>query len=320
MKTTLIASAALAVSLVFVAPQAALAGCADFQVTGQDLSLRYDPFSPAPIARAFTVRVKRVDSTATAVRFLLADTDASGGAPRIGSGPADYDIRWSRDASKQVLVTGAEQPNATNGALIHFGSGPTGDIVTETFHFSLPAGQDAAAGDYYEALEARFVCYSGDSIIGSPDFIHGAGLAIDLEVPRKISTYVGAAGVRRGEIAFGPLSPSGGTTSRNLVVTAQSTVSYDIGVASRWGRLQRRQDDAYGLDYTMKLSGIAVGAGASISCARTPAPSGRAHTFQVDLDQAQAGRVPAGNYTDVVTLTFTPRSGLSTASSCAAQL
>ncbi|KAI9877122.1 MAG: hypothetical protein M1823_007157, partial [Watsoniomyces obsoletus] len=49
------------------------AGCAEFQITGQDLSLEYDPFSPAPIERAFTLRVRRVDSSATAVRFLLAD-------------------------------------------------------------------------------------------------------------------------------------------------------------------------------------------------------------------------------------------------------
>ncbi|MGH7018937.1 MAG: hypothetical protein ACREEY_03605, partial [Brevundimonas sp.] len=200
MKTLLLAASAV---LALAAPQVAAAGCADFQITGTDLSLQYDPFSPAPIERSFTLRIRRIDSAATAVRFLLADTDSPAAASRIGTGPGGYDIRWNRDTSRQIFVGGAEQPNATNGALVRFGEGPSGDVVTETLRFSLPAGQDAPAGDYYEALEARFVCYSGDQMLGSPDFQQGAGLAVDLNVPERISTYVGAAGIRRGEIAFG---------------------------------------------------------------------------------------------------------------------
>lgn len=317
MKKLLLAAAAFAA---LAAPQAAVAGCAEFQITGTDLSLSYDPFSAAPVERSFTLRVRRVDSMATAVRFLLADTDSPAAAPRIGTGPAGYGIRWNRDTSRQVFVGGAVQPNATNGALVHFGEGPSGDVVTETLRFSLPAGQDAAAGDYYEALEARFVCYSGDQMLGSPDFQQGAGLAVDLNVPERISTYVGAAGVRRGEIAFGPLDSTGGVASRSLVVTTQSTVPYDIGVAAKWGRLQRRDGDSYGLNYAMRLSGIPVQAGSALSCTRTPAPSGRAHPFQVDLAQDQAARIPAGGYTDTVTLTFTPRAGLSSPDGCSGRL
>ncbi|KJV40315.1 hypothetical protein [Brevundimonas sp. KM4] len=320
MKRTLIAAAALATFLVVAAPQAALAGCAEFQITGQDLSLEYDPFSPAPIERAFTLRVRRVDGAATAVRFLLADIDSPAGAPRISSGPGGYDIRWNRDTSRQVFVTGAEQPNATNGALVQFGDGPSGDLASETMRFSLPAGQDASSGDYYEALEARFVCYSGDQIVGPSEFQRGAGLAVDLNVPERISTYVGAAGVRRGEIAFGALDPTGGTVTRNLVVTTQSTVPYDIDVAARWGRLQRREGDPYGLNYGMKLSGVTIESGSKLSCTRTPAPAGRAHPFQVELPQAQAANIPAGAYSDVVTLTFTPRAGLSSPSQCTPRL
>lgn len=316
MKRTLIAAAALASLAAVTAPQAASAGCVEFQITGQDLSLEYDPFSPSPIERAFTLRIRRIDSSATAVRFLLADADSPAGAPRIGSGPGGYDIRWNRDTSRQVFVTGAEQPNATNGALVQFGEGPSGDLVTETMRFSLPAGQDAASGDFYEALEARFVCYSGDQVAGSSDFQQGAGMAIDLNVPERISTYVGATGVRRGEIAFGALDSTGGSVTRGLVVTTQSTVPYDIDVASRWGRLQRREGDPYGLAYAMRLSGVVVQPGSTLSCTRTPAPAGRAHPFQVELVQAQAASVPAGAYSDVVTLTFTPRAGLSSPSQC----
>lgn len=317
MKTLLLAATAV---LALAAPQVAAAGCADFQITGTDLSLTYDPFSASPVERSFTLRVRRIDSSATAVRLLLADTDSPAAAPRIGNGPGGYDIRWNRDTSRQVFVGGAEQPNATNGALVRFGEGPSGDLVTETLRFSLPAGQDAAAGDYYEALEARFVCYSGDQMMGSADSQQGAGLAIDLNVPERISTYVGAAGIRRGEIAFGPLDSAGGVATRGLVVTTQSTVPYDIGVAAKWGRLQRREGDPYGLNYAMRLSGVPVQPGSALSCTRTPAPSGRAHPFQVDLAQDQAAKIPAGGYSDVVTLTFTPRAGLSSPDGCSNRL
>lgn len=319
MKTSLIAASAV-LALTLAAPQVAVAGCAEFQISTTDLSLQYDPFSAAPVERNFTLRVRRIDNAATAVRFLLADTDTPAGAPRIGKGPSGYDIRWNRDTSRQVLVSGAEQPNATNGALVHFGEGPSGDVVTETLRFSLPAGQDAAAGDYYEALEARFVCYAGDHALGSTDFQQGAGLAIDLNVPNRISTYVGATGIRRGEIAFGALNPVGGIASRSLVVTTQSTVPYDIEVSSRWGRLQRREGDPYGLEYGMRLSGFPVQSGSMLSCTRTPAPAGRAHPFLVDLAQDQAARVPAGGYSDTVTLTFTPRAGLSSPDGCSTRL
>ncbi|MGH7021228.1 MAG: hypothetical protein ACREEY_15205, partial [Brevundimonas sp.] len=117
-----------------------------------------------------------------------------------------------------------------------------------------------------------------------------------------------------------PLEPTGGVASRSLVVTTQSTVPYDIGVASKWGRLQRREGDPYSLNYEMRLSGVPVAAGSTLSCTRTPAPSGRAHPFQVDLAQDQAARIPAGGYSDVVTLTFTPRAGLSSPEGCSSRL
>lgn len=127
--------------------------------------------------------------------------------------------------------------------------------------------------------------------MGSADFQQGAGLAVDLNVPERISTYVGAAGVRRGEIAFGALDPTGGGVTRDLVVTTQSTVPYDIDVAAHWGRLQRREGDPYGLNYGMRLSGVTVEPGSKLSCAnartswpRPPVPgrtcsvSGGGHT------------------------------------------
>ena len=306
-------------ALTAAAPQAARA-CVDFQATGSDLNVRYDPFNPAPIERVFTLRVQRLDPSVSAVRFIVVDGDAVGGVARIGQGPDGYDIRSVRDGSRPLFFRGAEQPNASNGLLTSFGQGPGGDIATETLRLSIPAGRDTPAGDYFEPLEVRFTCQGSDGVPGAADFQLDARFAIDLRVPEILSTYVGAPGVRRGQIAFGPLNPDGGVLNRDLVVTAQSTVPYGIEIDRRRGRLQRRDDDAYGLDYDLRLSGAPVTSGVAAACARTPAPAGRAHTLQVALSQGQAARVPAGAYGDVVTLNFTPRLGLSGQDGCVSGL
>lgn len=315
MKTSV---AAAFVILAMTAPQAA-AACVDFQVTGSDLTVRYDPFSPSPVERLFTLRAQRLDPTATAVRFILVDGDSPGGETRIGTGPRGYGIRSVRDSSRPLFFSGAEQPNATNGLLISFGSGPGGDIATETLRLSIPAGQDTAAGDFFEPLEIRYVCETADGP-GVPDFQQGARVAIDLHVPEMISTYIGAPGVRRGQIAFGSLTGAEGRVSRDLVVTAQSTIPYSLEYDSLRGRLQRRDDDEYGLDYDVRLSGYPVGRGAVLGCARTVAPSGRSHALQVTLGAGQAASAPAGAYSDTITLSFTPRLGLSGSDGCSAGL
>lgn len=315
MKTS--ATAALAV-LVLMVPQAA-AACVNFQVTGSDLSVRYDPFSPSPVERIFTLRAQRIDPLTTAVRFILVDGDSPGGETRIGSGPRGYGIRSVSNSSRAMFFNGAEQPNATNGLLINFGSGQGGDIATETLRLSIPAGQDTAAGDFFEPLEIRYICETADGP-GTPDFQRGARVAIDLHVPEMISTYIGAPGVRRGQIAFGSLIGVEGLVSRDLVVTAQSTIPYNLEYDSTRGRLKRRDDDDYGLDYDVRLSGYPVGREAVLSCARTIAPLGRTHALQVTLGAGQAAMAPAGTYSDTITLSFTPRLGLSGAEGCTAGL
>lgn len=300
---------------VLAAAPSAVRACAAFQVSGSDLSLRYDPFNPSPVERTFTLRIQRLDASAAAVRFILVDADTAGGARRIGSGPDGYEIRSVRDASRPLFFSGAEQPNAANGLVTPF-AGAGAQVATEVLRLSIPAGRSTAAGDYFEPLEVRYSCQDAEGRFGPAEFQQGVQVGIDLRVAESLSTFIGSPGVRRGQIAFGRLAPGQGSVTRNLAITTQSTVPYDLEIKRRFGRLQRREDDEYGLDYALRLEGRPVSDGAVVACSRTPVPAGRSHELEVSLDQARAAQVPAGSYGDTVTLNFTPRVGLSGAEGC----
>lgn len=302
-----------------MAPGMAQAGCADFASAGTGLSIQYDPFSNTPVNRILTLRVSRVTPSATSVRFVIVDPDPAAGVSRLGSaGPEGYDIAWTRDSSRPVFFLGAEQPNATNGAVVSFGPGPSGDVVQETFRLSVPAGQSVGAGDYYEPLEVRYVCYSGDSALGGVETQSAGRVAVDLETPEMVSAWVGSMGNRRGEIDLGVLGQAQGSVTGGLAVTTQSTSPYEISVSAKWGELRRSEADVVGLPYSMRLGGLAVERGDTIVCDRTPAPSGRSHALQVGVNGADVATRPAGAYSDVITLTFAPRLGLSAQSGCSA--
>ncbi|MFN3931006.1 MAG: hypothetical protein ACK4JY_04580 [Brevundimonas sp.] len=302
-----------------LAPGMAQAGCADFASAGTGLSIQYDPFSNTPVNRILTLRVSRVTPSATSVRFIVVDPNPAAGASRLGvAGPEGYDIAWTQDASQPVFFHGAEQPNATNGAVVSFGSGPSGDVVHETFRLSVPAGQSVGAGDYYEPLEIRYVCYSGNDRLDGVEVQSAGRVAIDLETPEMISAWVGSVGNRRGEIDLGVLGRGQGSATGGVVITAQSTSPYEISVGAKWGVLRRSEADATGLPYSMRLGGLSVERGDTVVCDRTPAPSGRSHALQIGVNGEDVMTRPAGAYSDVVTLTFAPRLGLAAQSGCSA--
>jgi len=313
----LILSTAAALAMICGA-QTAQAACAEFQVSAAELSVDYDPFDAGVLDRIFTLRVRRLDPSATSVRLLLIDPDPAGGGAKLGpDGPANYEILWNSDTGRRVFAVGAEQPNATNGALVPFGAGPSGDLATETFRLRVPAGQGVGAGNYYQPLEVRYVCYSGDDALDSPDVQAGAQLGVNLNVPERISTFIGSQGIRRGRIDFGALDVTGSGETRGLMVTAQSTIPYEVDVDTDRGGLKRSDGDNYVLPYSMRFSGVPVSDGSRLSCSRTNAPTGRTHPLQVDINPRQAAQAPAGSYSDVITLTFGPRLGLAGGEGCA---
>ncbi|WP_395337167.1 hypothetical protein WBP06_21730 [Novosphingobium sp. BL-8H] len=302
--------------LAWAMPQAAKAACADFRASSSELSLDYDPFNRSEVERSFTIHVRRLDPRITAVRVVLANPGAINRGAALGRNESvRYDIRWVRDSGRTILVSGAEQPNATNGALIEFGAGATGDNVNESFRIQIPAGQGIVAGRYYQPLEVRFACMAGRDEIDRGMQL-GSQVAVDVTVPERISTFVGSAGNQRGRIDFGDIDGSSGNVTRGLTVTAQSTVPYEIRVDEERGAMKRFDNDDAVLPYALKVSGFPVTRQSTIACSQTPAPGGRSHGVQVELSARDLQRLPAGQYADVVTLTFSPRLGLSGGDGC----
>lgn len=309
--------ASLAAIVAVSAPQVAAAGCADFQIAGAEMALIYDPYGAAMLDRIFTVRVSRTASDVTAVRFLLADPDPGPAVSRFGPrGPENYDISWNRDAGRDVFVIGAQQPNPTNGALVAFGGRDRNAPANETFRIRVPAGQNVAAGRYFERLEVRYVCYSGRDLLDSPDVQYGSQVALELRVPEHISSFIGSPGNRRGQIDFGAVAPAAGVMVRDVMVTTQATVPYDVDVRSERGGLKRSRNDPFTLPYALRLSGQPVRDRSRMSCDRSDAPNGRSHLLQAEINSADAVQAPAGVYSDTVTLTFSPRLGLAGGAGC----
>ncbi|MBY8826593.1 hypothetical protein [Hephaestia mangrovi] len=301
------------------------ARCAEFDTSSGETSLRYNPFDPGGVFRIFTLRIKRLDPQATSVRILFADPDTTTGV--AGIGPQDvgrFDLRWTQDAGREVLATGAEQPNPTNGVLIGFGPGRSGDLVTTTFRLYVQSGQSIPAGDYVQPLDVRFVCYAGgQTVLDGPDVQPGGRVALYLTVPQEILTYIGSPGLHHGDIDFGTLQSNQPIAPRSLIVTAQTTVPYDIDVDEDNHGLKKRGDSGgedFVLPYRLSLSGLPVGDRQRVSCPRTPVPTGRHHRLDVSIEQSEVAKAPAGDYHDVVTLTFSPRLGLAGGTNCAVSM
>ena len=314
MKTLFVCSAA-ALAMMVMATEAQASPCVQVQIDSGSLNLRYDPFSPAALQQTFTLRVRRSSPSIRAANIVLVDTDSMGSHHQLGQGPAGYTITQHEGNIRAVLVSGAEQPNRTNGIAINFANGAQNDVETVSLTFALPAGQDVGAGQFTEDLEARFFCVLANRDTTPIESQTNRGLRLDLSVPEKISTYIGSAGTRRGQINLGALDTRSPTV-RPLSVTAQSTVAYDMRMEKTRGQLRRRDDDNYGIPYAVTLDNRPVSDGSVMGCSRTPVPAGRTHTLQVAVQPQDVRVVPAGSYSDVVTLTFVPRSGLAGSATC----
>ena len=316
MKTLFVSSAA-ALVLMAMATEAQASPCVQVQINSGSLNLHYDPFSPGTLQQTFTLRVRRTSPNIRAANIVLVDTDSTGSNHQLGHrGPRGYTITQAEGNLRAVLVSGAEQPNRTNGVAINFANGAQNDVETVNLTFTLPAGRDVRAGQFTEDLEARFFCVLANRDITPIESQTNNGLRLDLTVPEKISTYIGSAGTRRGQINLGTLDTRSPTV-RPLAITAQTTVAYDMQMEKSRGQLRRRDDDSYGIPYAMTLDNRPVSDGSVMQCPRTPVPAGRTHTLQVAVQPQDVRAVPAGNYSDVVTLTFVPRSGLARSRTCA---
>lgn len=308
----------LAITAAFMANAPALAQtqCAQFELIGNGARVAYQPFSANPTVETFDVRIRRLADGISGVRFLLVDTTPQPTGPKIGMvGPSVYEIDWLEDSTRRMLVVGNEQPQPTTGAQVQFAE-RSGTQLTR-FRFSIPAGQQAPAQVHRENLTVRYQCLDSQGRQIGATQEQPASVELALTVPRYVAAYIGSAGQTRGTIDFGDVGSASATLSRAINITALSTLPFTIKFDSEnGGLLKRRAGEAQGIIYSMNYAGVAVSAGDTLLCPVTPAPMGVGKQLEVGLDRASIVTLPAGNYRDTVTMTFTPRDAASS-SECA---
>lgn len=305
-----IAGAALLAS-VWAAPAFAQGRCAQFQVIGNGARTDYNPFDPSGTQDTFDIRVEGLNDGVKRVRFLLVDTTVGVNGPGIGPrGPADYDVRWLEDTTRTVFVVGNDLLNPTNGAEARLPGRRGVDIVR--LRLTVPRGQAAPAGQHRENLQIRYQCLDSAGLQIGTQQEEVVPVEVEVEVPRFAAAYIGGIGRTRGTIEFGRIGPETSDLQKRVSVTALSTVPYEVLVETdNDGQLRRQRRDGAGIAYSMAYAGTEVDPGDRIVCPTTPAPMGSVEDFQVTLDRNAVAAVPAGDYSDVVTLTFSPRDVIS---------
>lgn len=307
------ATLAIGGSMLAAAPAWAQTQCAQFELVGNGGRVAYQPFESSPTVDSFDLRVRRLVSGISGVRFVLADGTPQAAGPQIGSaGPAIYDISWLEDTTRRVLVVGNEQPQTTTGAQILFAE--RAGIQFTRFRLTVPAGQQAAAQVHRENLTVRYQCLDSQGRQVGATQEQPASVELSLTVPRYVAAYIGSAGQTRGTIDFGDVGAPTASLSKAINITALSTLPYAIRFESEnGGRLKRRASETQGIIYAMNYAGVEVASGDTLLCPITPAPMGRGEQFEVGLDRQSIATLPAGAYRDTVTMTFTPRDGAATA-------
>lgn len=299
--------------LLSTAPAYAQTQCAQFELVGNGGRVAYQPFETSPTIETFDLRIRRLADGISGIRFLLVDTTPQMNGPQIGvTGPSLYDISWLEDNTRRVLVVGNEQPQPTTGAQIQFAE-RAGTQLTR-FRLSVPAGQQAPAQIHRENLSVRYQCLDSQGRqIGSTQE-QTASVELSLTVPRYVAAYIGSAGQTRGTINFGDVGSPSATLNRAINITALSTLPFAVKFESEnGGLLKRRASETLGIVYAMQYAGVTVSTGDTLVCPTTPAPMGIGKQFEVGLNRSSINSLPAGNYKDTVTLTFTPRDGISSA-------
>ena len=303
------ASAALAAS---VTP------CASFSVARDDLRVTYNPFSSSAETKNFVIKAERGSSDVATVRAFLRDPTPSGSYPKIGTnGPAEYDIT-DRDnsGSTSIFVWNSTVTPNTGGLNFEFGNtnGSGGNIDTTRLQLSIPALQATGPGSHRQGIDVIYTCYSRTGAVVASDVQTTSAVEIDLDVARQFGAFTGTAGVTSGSIDFGAIDVTSNTlrTSR-ATVTVLSSVKYDMSVASLRGFMLRQKTDGAGMPYTATIDDKRITPNFSVSCPST-GPSGRNHPVIVTLDPRDASKLPAGAYSDTLTITFEPRDGVSSRS------
>jgi spore coat protein U-like protein len=284
------------------------APCASFSVARDDLRTNYNPFAANEDRTNFVLRAEKGNSDVAEVRALLKDASPRGGVPVIGTdGPAEYSIYLRNNDNQRIFDWRSGTLTGSNG--LTFTYRDSRSVSTANLVLLIPAQQPSGAARHVQALEVAYACYNAAGALIGSGTQTSQDVLIDLNVTRIFGAYTGSLGNRAGTIDFGPIDVRAASiVSGRAAVTALSSVRYGMTIRSERGFQIRQSPNGQGLPYAATLDGMTVSQDGRFSCARTGA-AGREHQLALALDTRGAANLPAGDYSDTLTITFLARDG-----------
>jgi hypothetical protein len=282
--------------------------CASFSVPRDEVRVNYNPFAVAVDRTNFAVRTQRRDSEITEVRFLLKDKTPRGDQAVIGNdGPAEYNIEPRGEPGRTIFDWRSGTLTPLNGLNVMFRDNR--NVASSNVALVIPALQPSAATRHTEALDVVFECYNANGAMVGNGIQTSQDLLVDLTVIRIFGAYTGTIGQRNGTVDFGPIDVrSGASLTSQAAITALSSVRYGLSIRSERNFHIRQTRNGAGLPYSVVLDGVTVNQDDRFACARS-GPTGRNHEIALELDTRGAANLPAGDYSDTLTVTFLARDG-----------
>lgn len=313
MKTAYALIAGFALSTLMT-PAFAAGPCAEFTLVGDGMDVELDAFNPVTVEnKAFLLRVRRLDPSVTSVNFMFVDPSPVGSLPGIGvGGPADYSITLPTNPGRPVLALNTAVLSTTNGALANFSRRDDTDLVA--FRLAIRPDNAGFPVDATQPLTLAYQCFSGSTAVDTQQSQNDGRVAINLFYDKGVAARVeGSSLARLGLINLGSFDP-GDQLEGSARLTAQTLSPYRIEVSTD-NRRNLESRDGSKLPYDIMVDGSPLGARSKITCPATPAPTGREHKLDVQVDTTRAATMRAGSFADVITVTFSVFDGAPSACS-----
>jgi hypothetical protein len=277
----------------------------------------YNPFSPMPITNVpvnLTLYRKLNGSAKTqTVNFVMTQPPGS----------PDYQITYQGiNVLYTTPVPAGQQPsiNAQQPGQIYynFGGAAQPDTVVLPVIVTIPAGVDLSAGDPIR-FDILYVCNGTGQLsdVTVPSVLPNA-VTLNLNVLSALQAYYAGPALDFGEIGEVPLNVSGqpaSVTTRSGYFGVKSSGPYDVSVTSENGYRMtfpggNTSNPLQRVDYEMSLLGQTVYPGSPSftpkRCTRAGVAVGQSLGITTKLREGGTGKMPAPNYRDILSVTFTP--------------
>jgi hypothetical protein len=300
-------------------------------------SITYDPFSPTGLSEVTIPLILRrnrglLTGRTNEVSLILT---APSGTPPLDVTYRGYPVLYSEGSTAgrpRSLDSKDNGAGAAGEIRYDFGNLFASDLSTPlNLRVSVPPGTDLSAGEPI-IFDILYICSGEGGLLSLPVPVRdSAAVRINVNTVSALQAYYAGSALDFGEIgdattAAVQAAPERYTTSAANSLRVRSSGPFEVKVRSQndfrltfpGGNLA---DSAQTIRYSARFLGRDVASNAAFgarTCARAGI-GGEAGTLalRATLQEGGAGKTPAPNYGDVISITFTPIVTASAATNCA---